>query len=86
MENDLLNIYGAKVSQDGKRVVLTLIQGEGNNKKYYNACVKINTSSKTRAQVQESQEVVFIRVPLLKTKTEEDNQEVDEITDDDLPF
>ena len=90
MEETLLNIYGAKVSQDGKRVVLTLVQGDGQNKKYFNACVKLNTNNKTRAKVDEQEEVVYIRVPLLKPKEAKqddfDKADTIEISDDDLPF
>lgn len=88
MQQELLNVYGAKVSQDGQRVVLTLVQGDGQNKKYFNACVKLNTSNKTRAKVDEQNEVVYIRVPLLKPaeKTKDDFEEADEISDDDIPF
>ena len=89
MEETLLNIYGAKVSQDGKRVVLTLIQGDGQNKKYFNACVKLETSNKVRAKVDEENEVVFVRVPLLKPKAEtkeDDFGKLDEVTDDEVPF
>ncbi|MBO6290311.1 MAG: hypothetical protein J6N45_08320 [Alphaproteobacteria bacterium] len=89
MEETLLNIYGAKVSQDGKRVVLTLIQGDGQNKKYFNACVKLETSNKVRAKVDEENEVVFVRVPLLKPKAETkevDFGKLDEVTDDEVPF
>lgn len=84
----LLNIYGAKVSQDGQRVVLTLVQGDGQNKKYFNACVKLNTNNKTRAKVDGQEEVVYIRVPLLKPKEakQDDFDKADEITDEDLPF
>lgn len=88
MEETLLNIYGAKVSQDGKRIVLTLIQGDGQNKKYFNACVKLETSNKVRAKVDEENEVVFVRVPLLKPKTEskeDDFDKLDEVTDE-VPF
>lgn len=88
MEETLLNIYGAKVSQDGKRVVLTLIQGDGQNKKYFNACVKLETSNKVRAKVDEENEVVFVRVPLLKPKAEtkeDDFDKLDEVTDE-VPF
>lgn len=88
MEEALLNVYGAKLSQDGKRVVLTLVQGDGQNKKYFNACVKLETSNKVRAKVDEAQEVVFIRVPLLKPKEakKDDFDAVDEISDDEVPF
>ena len=88
MEEALLNVYGAKLSQDGKRVVLTLVQGDGQNKKYFNACVKLETSNKVRAKVDEAQEVVFIRVPLLKPKEakKDDYDAVDEISDDEVPF
>lgn len=89
MEETLLNIYGAKVSQDGKRIVLTLIQGDGQNKKYFNACVKLETSNKVRAKVDEANEVVFVRVPLLKPKAEnkeDDFDKLDEVTDDEVPF
>lgn len=87
MKEALLNVYGAKISEDGQRVVLTLIQGDGPSKKYFNACVKLNTTNKTRAKVDEANEVVFIRVPLLKPKEAEDDfDKLDEVSDDEVPF
>lgn len=41
-QTQLLNIFGAKLSKDGTKIVLVLVSGEANNRKYYNACVPVN--------------------------------------------
>lgn len=41
-QTQLLNIFGAKLSKDGTKIVLVLVSGEANNRKYYNACIPVN--------------------------------------------
>ena len=38
-ETKLLSIFGAKVSKDGTKLVLTLVSGEDESKQFYNACI-----------------------------------------------
>lgn len=83
-ESTLLSIFGAKVSNDGKKLVLTLVSGEDDNKQFYNTCIKLDNSQKTRVKVDEEKQVAYLEVKLLKPKKEEDD--VDEISDEDLPF
>ena len=84
-ESILLSIFGAKVSNDGKKLVLTLVSGEDESKQFYNTCIKLDNSQKTRAKVVEDKGVAYIEVKLLKPRQEE-NEDFDEITDEDLPF
>lgn len=74
-ENDLLSIFGAKVSKDNKKLVLILVSGENENKRYYNACIKLDNSQKTHAKVVDNTAV--IEVEMLKDKSN---------NNDDLPF
>ena len=83
MENKdvLLNIFGAKVSKDGNKLVLTLVSGENDKKRYYNTCIKLDNSQSTKVELID--EYAVIKVKLLKQK-EQDT--MDDVTDDDLPF
>lgn len=78
-QSDLLSIFGAKVSQDGKKVVITLVGGEKENKKYFNTCVKLNNQQKTHAKIDESGKYVLVKIPML-----EDKEPIDE--NEELPF
>ena len=77
-ENKLLTIYGARLSQNGKHVVLTLVEGEGDQKQYFTACAKLDQDAKTHAKV-EGDEAIII-VPLLKPS------KAVEVKDEDVPF
>lgn len=83
-ESILLSIFGAKVSNDGKKLVVTLVSGEDENKQYYNTCIKLDNSQKTRVKVDEDKQVAYLEIKLLKPKKEEND--FDPISDDDLPF
>lgn len=83
-ESILLSIFGAKVSNDGKKLVVTLVSGEDENKQYYNTCIKLDNSQKTRVKVDEEKQVAYLEIKLLKHKKEEND--FDPISDDDLPF
>ena len=93
-ENKLLTIYGARLSKSGKHINLTLVEGEGNERKFYTACVKIDESSKVHGVVRntiEKGEEAIIVVPLLApTKTEETPKDqfddLDQIDEDQIPF
>lgn len=66
----LLSIYGARISEDGKRLVLTLVGGENNEKQFYTACVKLDNTQKTHAKVEEDGEHALLKVVMLKDKKE----------------
>ena len=70
-EEKLLSIYGAKVSKDGSKLVLTLVGGEGEAKQFYSACIKLNNSQKTHAKIEEDGQHALIKVPMLREKLEE---------------
>lgn len=64
-QSELLNIFGAKVSRNGKRLVLVLVSGEGESKKFYNVCIKLDNSQKTHAKVEEDGLHALIKVDML---------------------
>lgn len=70
-EEKLLSIYGAKVSKDGSKLVLTLVGGEGEAKQFYTACIKLNNSQKTHAKIEEDGQHALIKIPMLREKVEE---------------
>lgn len=76
-QEDLLSIFGAKLSKDGKKVVITLVSGERDETKYYNTCVKLNNQQKTHAKI--DGDYVLVKIPMLKEKVEIDENE-------ELPF
>lgn len=73
-KTDLLSIFGAKVTTDGTKLLLVLVSGENEKKKFYNACIKLDNSQKTHARI--DGETAIIEVAMLQPKTE----------NDDLPF
>lgn len=78
MENkQLLSIFGAKVSKDGKKLVLTLVSGEDDTKQFYNTCIKLDNSQKTHAKIDKGGEYAIIKVRMLVDKVDENK---------DLPF
>ena len=77
MSESILSIFGARKSKDGTKLVLTLVGGEDNNKKFYNACVKLDGTQKTRARIEVDGQHALLQVPMLKDKAEEA---------DDIPF
>lgn len=85
MKNKLLTIYGARLSKSGQHINLTLVEGEGDQKQFYTACVKVDEESKTHGSI-EGHEAIIV-VPLLQDKKKVDDfDQLDEITDEDLPF
>ena len=91
-ENKLLTIYGARLSKSGKHINLTLVEGEGNERKFYTACVKIDESSKVHGVVRntiEKGEEAIIVVPLLEKPKEtpkDQFDDLDQIDEDQIPF
>ena len=67
-ETKLLSIFGAKVSNDGTKLVLTLVSGEDESKQFYNACIKLDNSQKTRAKVEKDGKHALIKVVMLENK------------------
>ena len=61
----LLSFYGAKLSQDGKRLVVTLVAGENEQKQYFNACIKLDNSQKTHAKVEKDGKHAVIKLAML---------------------
>lgn len=82
-KSTLLSIFGAKVSNDGQKLVVTLVSGEDESKQFYNTCIKLDNSQKTRVKIDEEKQVAYLEIKLLKPKKEND---FDELSDDDLPF
>ena len=80
-ETKLLSIFGAKVSKDGTKLVLTLVGGEDENKQFYNACIKLDNSQKTRAKVEKDGKHALIKVVML-----EGRQPKEKVKDEDMPF
>lgn len=71
-QSKLLSIFGAKVSKDGKKLVLTLVSGEDESKQFYNACIKLDNSQKTHAKVEKDGKHAIIKVVMLEDKVTED--------------
>ena len=67
-ETKLLSIFGAKVSKDGTKLVLTLVSGEDDSKQFYNTCIKLDNSQKTRAKVEKDGKHALIKVVMLENK------------------
>ena len=67
-ETKLLSIFGDKVSKDGTKFVLTLVSGEDESKQFYNACIKLDNSQKTRAKVEKDGKHALIKVVMLENK------------------
>ena len=67
-ETKLLSIFGAKVSKDGTKLVLTLVSGEDESKQFYNACIKLDNSQKTRAKVEKDGKHALIKVVMVENK------------------
>lgn len=81
----LLSIYGANMSKDGKKLVITLVTGSDSNKQYYHACIKLDNSQKTKVyKICEGS--AMIEIPLLMSKEAKQEEANQEVSDDDLPF
>ena len=81
-ENKLLTIYGARLSKSKKHITLTLVEGEGDKKQFFTACVKLDEDAKTHGSIDGDNAIVV--VPLLKpNKADED---VNEDYEDGVPF
>ncbi len=81
-ENKLLTIYGARLSKSGKHINLTLVEGEGENKRYYTACVKVDADAKTHGSIKGNE--AHIVVPMLEKPKDIDIDQLDQV--DEVPF
>ena len=81
MQNKLLTIYGARLSKSGQHINLTLVEGEGDKKQFYTACVKVDEEAKTHGSIDDNKAIII--VPMLHNQKGEDDGEDD---GDDLPF
>ena len=75
MKNKLLNIYCAKITQDEEKVLITLVEGEDDERTFYNAVVSLDDDKRIRAEIEYNYVKVYI--PL---------SQVNKKKDDDLPF
>ena len=80
-KSKLVSIFGAKVSKDGTKLVLTLVSGEDESKQFYNACIKLDNSQKTHAKVEKGGKHALIKVVMLENK-----QPKAEANAEDMPF
>ena len=89
-KNPLLTIYGCKVSKDGKKLVLTLVEGHEDNKNYYNACIKLDNTGKTHVKLDKDKKHYLIKVELLKDQpkkqTKSKDADVEAEDEGDIPF
>lgn len=64
-ENPLLNVFGARLSQDKKRIVLVLVTGKENERKFYNACISTDVTRKIYGCIDNKNNEAVIHVNLL---------------------
>ena len=69
--NTLLTIYGCKVSKDNKRLVLTLVRGEDEDKQYYSACIKLDGTQKTKASISKDKKYGLVKIEMLKEELDD---------------
>lgn len=64
-DKPLFNVFGARLSQDKKRIVLTLVTGKENDRKFYNACISMDEAKKTYGRIDNKNNEAVIHVNLL---------------------
>ena len=64
-DKPLFNVFGARLSQDKKRIVLTLVTGKENDRKFYNACISMDEAKKTYGCIDSKNNEAIIHVNLL---------------------
>lgn len=79
MENDLLSIYGARLSKNGKYINVSLVSGDGKARKFYTVCVKVDKEAKTHGAIKNGN--ALISIPVLEVR-----KKAEETSEDDLPF
>ena len=82
MENDLLSIYGARLSKNGKYINVSLVSGNGKERKFYTVCVKIDKEAKTHGAIKNGKAIISIPVLEAKKKAEAAAEDYE----DDMPF
>lgn len=73
-KNTLVTIYGSKISKDGKKALLTLVNGHDEDKEYYTACVKLDNSGAVQVKVDKAKGVIMFKVKLLKQDKKTETQ------------
>ena len=64
-DKPLFNVFGARLSQDKKRIVLVLVTGQENDRKFYNACISMDEAKKTYGCIDNENNEAVIHVNLL---------------------
>ena len=64
-DKPLFNVFGARLSQDKKRIVLVLVTGKENDRKFYNACISMDEAKKTYGCIDNKHNEAVIHVNLL---------------------
>ena len=64
-DKPLFNVFGARLSQDKKRIVLVLVTGKENDEKFYNACISMDEAKKTYGCIDNKNNEAVIHVNLL---------------------
>ena len=64
-DKPLFNVFGARLSQDKKRIVLVLVTGQENNRKFYKACISMDEAKKTYGCIDNENNEAVIHVNLL---------------------
>ena len=64
-DKPLFNVFGARLSQDKKRIVLVLVTGKENDRKFYNACISMDEAKKTYGCIDNKNNEAVIHVNLL---------------------
>ena len=64
-DKPLFNVFGARLSQDKKRIVLVLVTDKKNDRKFYNACISMDEAKKTYGCIDNKRNEAVIHVNLL---------------------
>lgn len=67
-DTPLLNVFGAKLSKNGQRIVLVLVAGEDDNRQFYNACISLDETAKANGYIDEENNEAVLRINLLENK------------------
>lgn len=86
METKLFSIYGARLSKDKKRVNISIVSGDDDDKEF--GCISLKLNNKQKTHVKVDGDNVLVKVPMLPKDTKKgkktDNKSKD--VDDDLPW
>lgn len=75
-DNSLFTVYGARLSKSGERVNVSLVRGKDDARQWASISVKIGKSdAKIKAKI--DGDFALIKIPMLKPKEEDDNDELD---------